>query len=42
MGYHVSLPDGGVGDRHSVLDLTSLKVIRPLGERLTPCFWTEL
>lgn len=38
MGHHVSLPDGGVGDRRSALDLTSLKVIRPLGERRTHVF----
>lgn len=34
----MSLPDGGVGDRRSALDLTSLKVIRPLGERRTHFF----
>lgn len=38
MGRHVSLPDGGMGDRHSAPDLISFKVIRPLGDRLTHFF----
>lgn len=38
MGPHASLPDGGMGDRHSALDLTSFKVIRPLGDRLAHFF----